>query len=90
MLDEQIRSVKRERNNKASEEEEVRRTGTFTPRQLVETRPEGEENMALRFIDLERAYNTLSREMAMATLRWMGVPEVDGCPRGEWVSQRQR
>ena len=33
--------------------------------------------MALGFIDLEKAYDTVQREMAMATLRWMGVPEAE-------------
>ena len=42
--------MKLERNNKVSQGEEVRRTGMLTLRQLVEKRPEGEENMALGFI----------------------------------------
>ena len=33
--------------------------------------------MALSFIDLEKAYDTVPREVAMATLRWMGVPEAE-------------
>ena len=33
--------------------------------------------MGLGFIDLEKAYDTVLREMAMATLRWMGVPEPE-------------
>ena len=32
--------------------------------------------MALGFIDLEKAFDTVPREMVMATLRWMGVPEA--------------
>ena len=45
----------------------------FTLRQLLD----GQENMALGFIDLEKAYDTVPRDMAMATLRWMGVPEAE-------------
>ena len=30
--------------------------------------------MKIRFIVLEKAYATISREMAMGTLMWMGVP----------------
>ena len=33
--------------------------------------------MALGFLDLEKAFDTVPREMVMATLRWMGVPEAD-------------
>ena len=33
--------------------------------------------MALGVVDLEKAFDTIHREMAMATLRWMGVPEVE-------------
>ena len=36
-----------------------------------------EENMVLGYIDLEKAFDTVPRDMAMATLRWMGVPEVE-------------
>ena len=51
--------------------------GMFTLRQLVEKKQEGQENMALGFIDLEKAYDTVPRHMAMATMRWMGVPEAE-------------
>ena len=33
--------------------------------------------MALGFVDPEKAFDTLPREMVMATLRWMGVPEAE-------------
>ena len=34
--------------------------------------------MALGFIDLEKTFNdTVPREMVMATLWWMGVPEAE-------------
>ena len=51
--------------------------GMFTLRQLMEKKLEGQENMALGFIDFEKAYDTVPRDMAMATLRWMGVPEAE-------------
>ena len=31
--------------------------------------------MALAFVELEKAFDTVPRRMAMATLRWMGAPE---------------
>ena len=43
----------------------------------MEKKLEGQENMALGFIDLEKAYDTVPRDMTMATLRWMGVPEAE-------------
>ena len=33
--------------------------------------------MALGFVDLEKAYDTVPREMMMETLRWMGVLEAE-------------
>ena len=33
--------------------------------------------MALAFVDLEKAFDTVPRRMAMATLRWMGAPESE-------------
>ena len=33
--------------------------------------------MALGFVDLEKAIDTVPREVVMATLRWMGVPEAE-------------
>ena len=44
--------------------------------QIVEKRLEVQGSMALGFVDLEKAFDTLPREMVMPTLRWMGVPEV--------------
>ena len=32
--------------------------------------------MALRIIDLEKAYEIVPRDMVTTTLRWMGVPEA--------------
>ena len=33
--------------------------------------------MALRFVNLKKAFATVPIEMVMATLRWMGVPEAE-------------
>ena len=50
--------------------------GMFALRQLVEKRLEMPGRMAMGFVDLENAYYTVPREMVMATVRWMGVPEA--------------
>ena len=44
---------------------------------MVEKRLEVQGSMALGFVDLEKAFDTVTREMVMATLRWMGVPEAE-------------
>ncbi|KAI0237885.1 Spectrin beta chain, non-erythrocytic 1 [Lamellibrachia satsuma] len=49
----------------------------FILRQLVEKRLDGQENMVLVFIDIERAYDTVPRDMDMESLRWVGVPEAE-------------
>ena len=36
-----------------------------------------QENMAMGLINLQKAYDTVPRDMAMATLRWMGVPDAE-------------
>ena len=46
--------------------------GMFTLRQMVEKRLEMQGRMAVGFVDLEKAYDTVPREMVMATVRWMG------------------
>ena len=48
-----------------------------TLRQLVKKRWEVQGEMALGFVDLEKPYDTVPREMVMATLRWIGVPEAE-------------
>ena len=48
--------------------------GMYVLRQMVEKRLEVQGSMALGFVDLEKAFDTVPREMVMATLRWMGVP----------------
>ena len=32
--------------------------------------------MAIGFMDLKKAFDTVPREVVMATVRWMGVPEA--------------
>ena len=49
--------------------------------------------MEIRFIVLEKAYATISREMTMGTLMWMGVPgggPIGGGTRraGSYVDRR--
>ena len=44
---------------------------------LVEKRLEMQGHMAFAFVDLEKAFDTVPRKMAMATLRWMGAPESE-------------
>ena len=51
--------------------------GMYVLRQMVEKRVEVQGSMALGFVDLEKAFDTVPREMVMATLRWMGVPEAE-------------
>ena len=49
----------------------------FTLRQLVKKRWEVKGEMAFGFLDLEKAYETVVREMVMVTLRLMGVLEAE-------------
>ena len=51
--------------------------GMFSLRQLVEKRLEKQGHMALDFVDLEKAFDTVPRKMTMATPRWMGAPESE-------------
>ena len=51
--------------------------GMYVLRQMVEQRLEVQGSMALGFVDLEKAFDTVSREMVMPMLRWMGVPEAE-------------
>ena len=44
---------------------------------MVEKILEVHGSMALGFVDLEKAFDTVSREMVMTTLWWMGVPETE-------------
>ena len=49
----------------------------YVLRQMVEKRLNVQGSMALGFVDLEKAFDTVPREMVMATLRWMRVPEAE-------------
>ena len=49
----------------------------YVLRQMVEKRLEVQGSMALGFVDMEKAFDTVPREMVMATLRWMGIPEAE-------------
>ena len=51
--------------------------GKYVLRQMVEKLLEVHGSMALGFVDLEKAFDTVPREMVMATLRWMGVPQAE-------------
>ena len=51
--------------------------GTYVMRQMVEKRLEVHGSTALGFVDLEKYVDTVHREMVMAMLRWMGVPEAE-------------
>ena len=44
--------------------------GLFTLRQFVEKKLEKQGSMCIGFVDLETAFDTVPREMVMATLRW--------------------
>ena len=45
--------------------------GMYLLRELVDKRLDVQGSMALGFVDLEKAFDTVPREMVMATLRWM-------------------
>ena len=51
--------------------------GMYVLRQMVEKRLEVHGSMAVGFVALEKAFDIAPREMVMATLRWMGVPEAE-------------
>ena len=49
----------------------------YVLRQMVEKKLDVQGSMALGFVNLEKAFDTIPREMVVATLRWMGVPEAE-------------
>ena len=49
----------------------------YVLRQMVEKILEVQSSMALGFVDFKKAFDTLPREMVMATIWWMGVPEAE-------------
>ena len=54
----------------------------FALRQLGEKRLEIQGRMAVGFVDLEKAYDTVPTEMMTATVRWMGVMGVTDAKAG--------
>ena len=52
----------------------------FALRQVVEKLLEMQGRVAVGFLDLEKAYDTVPREMVKAAVRWMGVPEAEEFP----------
>ena len=51
--------------------------GMFALRQLREKRLDMQGRMAVGFVEPEKAYDIVPREMMTATVRWMGVPEAE-------------
>ena len=51
--------------------------GMYVLRQMVVNRLEVQGSMVVGFVDLEKAFDTVPREMVMATLRWIGLPEAE-------------
>ena len=47
------------------------------PETEVEKRLEVQGSIALWFVDLDKAFDTVPKEIVVATLRWMGVPEAE-------------
>ena len=44
---------------------------------MVEKILDVQGSFALGFVDLEKAFDIVPREMVMVMLRWMGVPEAE-------------
>ena len=51
--------------------------GMFVFKQLGEKRLEMQWRMAVRFVSPEKAYDTVTRKIVTATVRWMVVPEAE-------------
>ena len=51
--------------------------GLFTIRQIIEKRREFRKDVAFGFVDLEKAFDTVPRELAFAVMRWMEVGETE-------------
>ena len=66
-----------EKSSNCSGRGRVTADGMYVLRQMVVKRLEVQGSMALGFVDLEKAFDTVPREMVVATLRWMGVPEAE-------------
>ena len=50
----------------------------FRGAQLGFRKGRGTADGALGFVDPKKAFDTVPREMVMATQRWIGVPEAEG------------
>ena len=51
--------------------------GLFTITQIIEKRREFRKDVAFGFVDLEKAFDTVPREIAFAVMRWMEVGEAE-------------
>ena len=51
--------------------------GLFTIRQIIEKRREFRKDVAFGFVDLEKAFDTVPRELAFAVMRWMEFGEAE-------------
>ena len=50
--------------------------GLHALREVIERRMYVQRSMAMAFVDLEKAFDTVPKEMVVATLRWMEVLEA--------------
>ena len=84
-------------NSTGSGRGDEQQTGCTYLREMVEKRLEVQGSMALGFVDLEKAFDTVPREVVMATVWWMGVPEAEvgwlrACTRRQqqqWWSEKE-
>ena len=51
--------------------------GLFAIRQIIEKRREFRKDVAFGFVDLEKAFDIVPRELAFAVMRWMEVGEAE-------------
>ena len=72
-----VRIRRRVEGDFGEEQQRFRKGRGTTVRLETDNREETGGSTALGFIDLEKAFDTVPREMVMATLRWMGVPEAE-------------
>ena len=49
----------------------------YVLRQMVQKRLEVQDSVALAFVDMEKAFDTVPREMVMSMVRWKGVPDAE-------------
>ena len=58
----------------------------FTIRHIIQKRKEFRMDVAFGFVDLEKAFDTVPRELALAVMRWMEVGEAVA----EWLRKCTR